>query len=456
MKICIVGSGTYGSYIAKCISDKSPEYHISIFEVGNSLVKSEKQIGFLSRIFGNKYEGLSKGRYFGIGGTSNKWGGQILTFSNLDFKNPNTFLKDIIQLNIKYKTKIHNRLGIPIPPIDVNIDDDLIIKSGVWISVFKRNLFKLLKIKYLPNLKLIQNTRIIKLNKINSKSFSGIEYLRRGIIYHEKFDFVFLACGAFESARILLSSGMIDDNKIYFSDHLSKEFCLVKGSTNISKTNFIFKIKGLSLLTKRIIGEENGISFYLHPVYNLKFKFFEYVKVLLFYKNFHFKNIYSLIKYSILEFPLVVRFLLSILVKKKMFVKDNEWSFYLDIENPNFQNSLSLSDEKDSMGISSLVVEYKIQDFTKDYLVNIESRLDNYLSKSHVEYLKYDDSLNEQTYEDIYHPFGMYYFKDIKDYYNRWNGLLILNTGILPRAGGINPTAAVFPIIEDFIDNYLP
>jgi hypothetical protein len=40
-----------------------------------------------------------------------------------------------------------------------------------------------------------------------------------------------------------------------------------------------------------------------------------------------------------------------------------------------------------------------------------------------------------------------------KDYYNRWIDLLLFKTGILPRALGIDPTVAVFPLIEDFIDN---
>jgi hypothetical protein len=33
--------------------------------------------------------------------------------------------------------------------------------------------------------------------------------------------------------------------------------------------------------------------------------------------------------------------------------------------------------------------------------------------------------------------------------------MLVVNTGILPRVGGINPTASLFPIIEQhIIDNF--
>jgi hypothetical protein len=30
--------------------------------------------------------------------------------------------------------------------------------------------------------------------------------------------------------------------------------------------------------------------------------------------------------------------------------------------------------------------------------------------------------------------------------------MLVVNTGILPRSGGINPTAALLPIIDEFIN----
>ena len=41
--------------------------------------------------------------------------------------------------------------------------------------------------------------------------------------------------------------------------------------------------------------------------------------------------------------------------------------------------------------------------------------------------------------------------ESIDDYFNYFDNLLVLNTGILPRTGGINSTAAVFPLIEEYV-----
>ena len=43
-------------------------------------------------------------------------------------------------------------------------------------------------------------------------------------------------------------------------------------------------------------------------------------------------------------------------------------------------------------------------------------------------------------------------FEDIDDYFNKYKNMIIFNTGVLPRSGGINPTAALLPLIEEFIN----
>ncbi len=82
--ICILGAGTYGSYVANAISEKYPHFKILIIEVGNEHIKSEEEIGFLSVLKQGAYKGTNKGRFFGWGGTSSRWGGQLLFFSEND------------------------------------------------------------------------------------------------------------------------------------------------------------------------------------------------------------------------------------------------------------------------------------------------------------------------------------------------------------------------------------
>ena len=60
-----------------------------------------------------------------------------------------------------------------------------------------------------------------------------------------------------------------------------------------------------------------------------------------------------------------------------------------------------------------------------------------------------------QTCEDIYHPYGMFDFNDVTDYYTRWSNMLVVTTGCLSRSGGINPTASMLPVVDDFINEHL-
>ena len=92
-KIAIMGSGAYGSYTASLINELHPDWEIHIFEVGDEEIKDQDTMGLCSEIIGSPYEALTKGRYFGYGGATAKWGGQILTFSDNDFKHPSRYQK---------------------------------------------------------------------------------------------------------------------------------------------------------------------------------------------------------------------------------------------------------------------------------------------------------------------------------------------------------------------------
>ena len=76
-----------------------------------------------------------------------------------------------------------------------------------------------------------------------------------------------------------------------------------------------------------------------------------------------------------------------------------------------------------------------------------------YLDDNHVKYDLTDDEVHVEKCEDAYHPFGMFLSesKSLDDYFNHFSNMLVLNTGILPRTGGINSTASVFPLIEEYV-----
>ena len=82
--------------------------------------------------------------------------------------------------------------------------------------------------------------------------------------------------------------------------------------------------------------------------------------------------------------------------------------------------------------------------------------LKKYLDANGVNYEPTSDSIHSEKSEDTYHPYGMFLSdcESAEDYFTRYSNMLVINTGILPRGGGINITAALFPLIEEYINEY--
>ncbi|GIW68007.1 MAG: hypothetical protein KatS3mg096_875 [Candidatus Parcubacteria bacterium] len=451
MNVAVIGAGTYGSYIVNSLLNKFPEIKISLFEVGTWDIKNEGEIGYKSNVINGNYSGLSKGRFFGFGGTSAKWGGQLLTFSERDFSNPSPYLKDIVDLNIKYKEQIFRTFGIKSNYIERNISDKLFIKTGIWLSYFNRNLFKYFKINKRKNIKIISNARVIKILTNGYNTVKGIVYKQNGIKKEESFDHYFLAAGAFESIRILMVSGLLEQCNVRFSDHLSQKVFKIKGPTKINTEDFSFRIKGSSLITKRIIGEIDGVSFFVNPIFNSEFSFFNNLKVLLFERKFSPKIIKSVLK----DLPYVFLFIWYLLMLRKIYVYKGEWYFYIDIENPNKDCFVRLSKQKDKFNEMTLEVNFSINKNTSLILRKVKQLIKQYLMDNNVSFEECFSEIQVEKYVDTYHPYGMICdFNSVKEYFNMFTNMLVVNTGILPRAGGINLTAAVFPLIEEYITNY--
>lgn len=450
MKIAIIGAGVYGCYSIDAIQRKYPEADITLFDVGDKKIKSEREIGYYSSLKNALYKGLTDGRLFGFGGASVKWGGQLLTFTENDFANPDGFMKDVIKYDKLYKDSMLAKFNIENKYPEKHVSEDLFTKTGVWLSALHHDFFKWFKINKRKGIKIRQYSRIVRLETKNCKHISGVVYLDNGQEKTEKFDYYFLTAGAFECSRILLSSGMIEGGKVYFSDHLSQKVFKVKRSTVIGDEDFVFRMKGTSLITKRMIGEVDDISYYIHPVFNLNFPFFESVKEVLFKKHFEWKYIWNIFK----DIPHVIGFAWAVLVLRRMYVMNNEWFLYVDIENPTKESFVELSKEKDKFGLPGLDVHYFADNEAVRVFKNAKAATIKLLDNKNVDYDVLVEKIDVQTCEDIYHPYGMFHFNNAEDYFDRWDNMLLVTTGCLSRSGGINPTASMLPMVDEFINNH--
>lgn len=449
-RIAVIGAGTYGSYVSHLLSIVYPHEQIDLYDVGNENLKDENEIGYLSHITNAPYEGLQKARFFGYGGASVKWGGQLLTFTENDFANSDDFLKDIVEIDKKYKDVVLERFGLENKIPEQRINDKIFTKTGVWLSYFHRNLFKHFEIINNKKVHVKPHSRVTKI-LVEGNYVAGFEYIQQGDKKTSKYDQYFLTSGAFESSRILVNSGLSkEDNLMPFSDHLSQRAFKVKSGIKMGDIDFRFHVKGASLITKRFVGEVDGYSFYSQPICNEDFPFFRDLKKLLFGHKLRASLIFNIIK----NIPQCIAFAWYMVVLKKMYVYNNEFYLQIDIEAPRESGKMTLDEERDKFGEKSVNVDLSILPKTGELFTKARAIIKEYLDQNNVVYEELPFSTSAEKYEDVYHPFGMFCdFKNVDDYFTHFTNMLVINTGVLPRAGGINSTCAVLPLVEEYINN---
>lgn len=87
--------------------------------------------------------------------------------------------------------------------------------------------------------------------------------LEKGKLKHGVYEHYFMTAGAFESNRIMLNSGLTPSNSVTFSDHLDQRIFKVHSNGTLGEKDFSYQRDGSSLITRRVIGEIDGISFIL-------------------------------------------------------------------------------------------------------------------------------------------------------------------------------------------------
>lgn len=449
-RIAVIGAGTYGSYVSNLLSLVYPHERIDLYDVGDYHLKDEREMGYLSHITNAPYEGLQKARFFGYGGASVKWGGQLLTFTENDFAHPDDYLKDIVEIDKKYKDTVLARFGLENKIPEQRINDKIFTKTGVWLSYFHRNLFKHFGIAGNKKVHIVSNSRVTKILS-EDNHIAGFEYLHDGKLNTAKYDQYFLTSGAFESSRILVNSGLSTEKDLMpFSDHLSQRAFKVKSGIKMGSIDFRFHVKGASLITKRFVGEVDGYSFYSQPICNEDFPFFRDLKKLLFGHKLRAGLLLNIIK----NIPQCIAFAWYMIVLKKMYVYNNEFYLQIDIEAPRESGKMTLNVEKDKFGEKSVDVDLAILPKTGELFTKARNIIKEYLDQNGVVYEELPFSTSAEKYEDVYHPFGMFCdFKSAEDYFTHFDNMLVVNTGVLPRAGGINSTCAVMPLVEEYVNN---
>ena len=463
--ICIIGCGTFGSYLIKRLLEKyGDNLKITVLEIGNQKIQNEREIGMKSI---SENSNVSKnGRYFGFGGTSARWGGQVLFFDERDNPEKNSNWSELIRINQKYKNIVLQKLLGNDSSLDLN-ETNKNVKTGIWLKYNKRNLFNRLSKNELKKINLLSNQRVIDFILNKNKIIGIICKNRKNEITKINADIFYLTAGALESCRLLLElnkkTGILKNSDIgkNFGDHISTELFIIKNSKPIiDGIDFTPKIHKGSLITKRMIVQtEDGIIGFLHGVFNKNIKAFKFLKEILFGKKTTTVSLSEFIN----GFVFLFKFIFHLLYKRSLYVDKNQWSLQLDMEQPTpNENLLYLTENKDLYGEAVLKIDWAISKKDINAISEMREKIEKILRKNNLDYTAlYNPASTNNKVEDVYHPVGCLRIGNDEKSVVGFNGqvkgienLYHFSTGIFPSAKSINPSAAVMCFIEEHLTNY--
>jgi hypothetical protein len=479
-KICIIGCGTYGAYLTRGLIEKfGNDIELTVVEMGNEKTKSESEMGVTAD--SGVARAAEKGRYFGLGGTSARWGGQVLFFDERDNPKNEADWNTIIAVNNQYKKRVlQNLLGDTIK-IEGKLSDKGNEKTGIWLKYAKRNIFKSLDKTILKKMQLLKNQRVTgfvfsdvnfehqDIHGLKSVIPSKIEAIlcqnTEGVSQRIEADIFYLTAGAIESCRLLLAlneqHNVIKSNDLgkHYGDHLSVELFKIKGHKPvIGTTNLLPTFVNGSLVTKRlIVADSNGRIGFAHPIFNKEVKVFTSIKRLLFGQqtiDFSVKDIFDGLEF-------LIRFAFSVFFLKKMYAHRNNWSLQLEIEQayPN-ENSIDLSPKTDKYGQKAARLNWKVSEADKRAIEDIKNDLQKKLDAQGFDYtVVYNPNVEAAKVEDVYHPVGFMRLghdeNAVLDPQCRVKGidnLYHFSTAMFPSAKSVSPTAAAFCFIEQHLN----
>ncbi len=488
IKICIIGCGTYGSYLIRSLTEKyGNDIQITAIEIGDEKTKDESEIGLAAE--SGSARAAAQGRYFGLGGTSARWGGQVLFFDERDNPLQQRDWDTIVDINNQYRRTVLQKVLGNVPMIDTLMNDKGNEKTGIWLKYAKRNMFKALNKSHLSAVNILKNQRVIDFvfenrmiksvlcqNSVTPKrdEAKGIMEERnpdsewKGGISTFEADVFYLTAGAIESCRLLLD--MNEKHKIitstdlgkHYGDHLSVDLFRIEHRPFIDNTDFLPRFVKGSMVTKRwVVKDKTGRVGFAHPVLNKEVKVFTSIKRMLFGKqkiDFSIKDVFEGLEF-------LIRFAFNVLILKKMYAHRNIWSLQLEMEQafPN-DNSISLAEQKDKFGQRVARLNWRVSESDRQAIDDVKTYLQQKLDAEKIKYtLVYDPNIEGAKIEDVYHPSGFIRLghddNAVLDTNCRVKGidnLYHFSTAMFPSVKSASPTAAGFCFIEHHLETVFP
>jgi len=397
--ICIVGSGVAGLLLAKEFIDT--DLNVLVLEGGGKKDELRSQKLYSSNVIGMEHDGVHNGRFRVYGGSSTRWGGQLMTFRVDDFEKKSYLLfsgwpisrneienyypraEAVMRVNdLSYEKDAWSDFDVtPIPFDDKKIE----YRFSKWANFKNRNLAKYIgpmcEKSNNVNILLHANTTEILLNDLGDavksvkiKSFNG----KVSEVTAKEF---IICAGTIDTPRLMLASNTQSKNGIgnendqvgrYFQDHISYRVARLKPKKSklfSSTFNPFFRnstLHSCKLDMNAAVQDELQCPHVMGHIvfdYSEESGFYEFRKVLRAVQSKKNPLPSPMGAWRMLRFAddFLRMFLGAIVVGRKLAPKSSKSYLQLETEQvPTPDSRVTLSDEKDELGMPKVNLDWKL------------------------------------------------------------------------------------------------
>lgn len=503
--VCIIGGGIAGLVLADSLIGSGLQ--VNLLEAGGLSLEPRSQDLYAADIIGQPHSGTTDGRFRVLGGSSTRWGGQILPLADQDFSQRSHIpcsgwpiaprdlepyyakVEEILGVNhLPFTSDLLTHLPQPHPK---KLQNDLRIRFSKWAPFNRRNVAKTLgqrvkgdpdtNIFYHANVTLLQlNPEGHKVDWVEAKTYEGQTV-------HFFADQFVVCAGTIETCRILLASNNIQNNGIgnhhdlvgrYFHDHLSMSAAQILPQSRqtflkhfapwfLGQTRHTLKLES----TVEFQSRKNSLNSMGHFVFKAPDDTaFSLIKQ--FMRQSQGDNRSQALIPNIELLPKELLDLIYLTWQAK--IKKRRWSpsraellLYIDCEQqPNPNSCIKISRERDVLGVPKTVVDWRWGEPERHTMQTYKQLFIENWKDWEIGKLKWlcnleGDSDWKDRVSDIYHPMGgtRMSFDDKNGVVNsdlrlhNVVNLYVASCSVFPTGGSSNPTMTLMAATLRLVDH---
>jgi hypothetical protein len=493
-EVCVIGAGAAGIYIATQLAELNIE--VTLIEAGGLASITTEEIGFNPIFKYEKYLGATKGRNFGLGGSTSKWGGALVPHNQVDVLNKSKDFEiwfsvikkindniDIVlnRLGYRKKNNFDEYASLKIPHQSSLLNNQGIkLHSNLYLPFSKKNFRNLLFDRRLDKLRVIYNA-VVSDWGLNHSVNDELQYsyvIARSEtksevkVYSKRF---IIAAGAIESTRILLEMNSKNGLKVfnhndsigaYLSDHLSLPIAevsvydrkkIVELFSPYFEGNWMRGIRFLELNDK-----SNTPRYFTHFIFDNQSVGFKLAREILSsiqarkFPNLKFstflKSITDLFQLGFYKF-----------IYSRLFIdKLTPSHLQLDIEQlGKIENKIILTKDKDKFERYKICIDWKVSREDIDNIISTAARFISKWNNTNSSLPRLNPINLHKDYVkpyDAYHPVGTCKIGEQKDSVVDYDlkvwgtsNVWVVSTAVLPSAGTANPTLTTLCLAQDLV-----